>query len=224
MDPRVKQLELTLESSRIFRYLVAGTILIAAFWVFYHLTVPKVESSYEKEVGAWQDTTLKLLQSGIRTRKDDSISHALSDSLMLVAQLKDSIINRQSDALQTTKLTFDKRVERLKNDTSACYNLCNAWKVTALDYQNLSDSLITIVKEDSTREQQQITAYRRLNIAFSSETMRADSLSIRLEHIPIYHEEKFLGFIPLPSRKTSLGVGLVTGVLLTTALFITTKH
>ena len=211
-------------NTRLFQYILAAAALILAFWLFYLVIAPKVVSPYQRELANWKDSTQKLLVESQLTKTSDSLSKVYADSLMLVAALKDSVIYHQTDEIQRTKLKFDRRIEVLKRDTSTCIALCDSWKVTALGYKDLSDSLITVIKLDSTREQEQITAYRRLNIAFSSETMRADSLAKRLVNIPVYHEPKFLGFIPLPSRKASLVTGLISGVIVTSALFIAAKH
>ena len=224
MDKRVQALEEILLASRLFKYILAGVGLVIAFWLFYHLVVPKVESKYQREISTWQDSTHKLLIANQQSKLEDSLSKLQSDSLVHVADLKDTLIYKFNDRANWTIINLKEKVKTLAADTGQCIKLCDSWKSTAIAYKNVSDTLKLIIKADSSERNDRIEAYRKLEITFSSVSASNDILSKRLANIPIYKEEKFLGFIPLPTRKTALVTGVITGIVTTSVLFIVTKH
>lgn len=180
---------------------------------------------YNHAVQTWKDSTSRVLANNDSAMKIVFETKKQADSLALLAAKKDTAINKLNTKVNVYKAKADSLYKVATHDSTVCVNLCDTWKATAIGYKVVVDSQAKIINQDSVRYAEEVEAYRKLGISYTTVVGLNDTLATELKRpIPVYKEEKLLGFIPLPSRKTSFVVGLVTGVVATSAIVVYAHH
>jgi hypothetical protein len=179
------------------------------------------DAEFEKKMQVWKDSTKLLIQHKDSVEKVVFIAKSSADSLVADAAKKDTAIRKLNNRVVKLQHTADSLYSAAKTDTSTCINLCGKWHVAADSLKVVVDSQAVIINQDSVRYAEQVEAYKKLGIAFTTTIHLTDSLSRRLETVPTYKKEKFLGLFPMPSRTTSFVVGTAVGIIGT--VFIISK-
>lgn len=161
------------------------------------------------------------------TRYADSLQNEileLADSAkkkdVIIQQLNVSISSKEKQKQQnkTQLVSLEQNLQKAKVDTN--HQVVIATQDTIID--NLKTQLTTT--EQIVTDQKQVIGnkdeqLKLINTSLLFATQRGDSLQAMLKQLPPppKNPNKFLG-IPLPSRKTSLAVGLLTGVVVGVAV------
>jgi hypothetical protein len=212
----------TLRNDKVFSLIFLGAAVAMLLW--FAQTCGKSTDvpleQYNRDIATWKDTTKKLFAENDQLKKDNFLSKHERDSLAAI----DTVRTRENRKLKQTVAVVNAKADSLfrvaSGDTSMCVNLCNTWKLTAIQYKATVATKDSIIKNDSLLLDERALAYAKLGIRFDSTVAQNDRLAAQLKAVPVYKEEKFLGFIPLPSRKTSLVVGLISGVVITSAAVV----
>jgi hypothetical protein len=121
-----------------------------------------------------------------------------------ISKLKSSVNNRKNSAdakLNDIKLTLP--------DT------CNEILELAEDYKTQVETLNVAIDKSEIRDSIRVHDINILKSSVLELSTQNDSLVNVIKSVPIAKQEKFLGFIPLPSRKATFVGGIMLGVATT---------
>jgi len=215
-----------LKADKVFGLIFLGAVVGLLLWFGQTCGQKNVPlDTYNHAIAVRQDSINNLLAFNDSAMKAQFKTKHEADSLTQLA----ANVTAANDKLKIKVAAYKGKADSLfkvaTNDSSVCVNLCDTWRATAIGYKFVVDSQAKIISQDDIRYAEQVEAYRRLGISYSTVVGLNDTLVAALKRpIPVYKEEKFLGFIPLPSRKTSLVVGLISGVVITSAAVVLAHH
>lgn len=216
----IRNLEVTLEITKTLRVLLIAAAVVFAGWLVKDIFGSKEPTDYQKNLADWKAQVARVNHVNDSLRKIDSIHVAFGDSVTLLANHRDTVITQLNDQVITVKVKLDKKIEELTADKSECNTLCQGWRETAIAYKAVSDKQLLIIHEDSLRNDERVQAYARLGLAYHDLKLQNDSLTNLIAKVPTYKEEKFLGFIPLPSRKAAFGFGAASILIVEGFLYV----
>lgn len=213
--------------------LIVAALAVAAS-LYYSFTTESAMDKWRTGFDAWKDSAaVRLVQADSLKQLSDS-SLAVADEANARAEvLTGEIVERDKriDELEeetristeATDSTFDAMTGGQSESVVVAANPASAEAWIRLTFRlRETNSLIlrrivlfeVQVHDFEQRDEERLSTIIALRSSLTFQTARADSLEVTVKSIPdAPPTEKFLGLIPLPSRKTSLLVGIGLGLV-----------
>lgn len=173
------------------------------------------ESEFQKEYAEWSVERNRILQ------KNDSLQAELSILADSATRLgtKANKLTTSIDSLRrnatTQRVANDRKLQEL---ISILPDTCSEAIRLAESYRAEADTLAKALELADIRENARIEQISVMAKSLNMMQQQNDSLRAVIINVPKPKSDKFLGLIPLPSRQTSAVLGVVTGVVVTTAV------
>jgi hypothetical protein len=193
-------------------------LLIAIFsigYFSYSCGKSNKQSKYEQQITLWKARTDSLLR--LNTRVNVRV-----DSLNRIVTSDNSKANVISTEINKLRNVADR--DRSKRDESLIHlratlpDTCKVVIQLADAYQREADTLRTALNLAETRDSLRKHEIDLLHTNVTLLRTQNDSLVRLVVSVPISKPSRLLGIINLPTRKTSFVMGIVTGVVVATAV------